>query len=816
MLTLSSSPEVSLMSRFLYLFVVLINFPLLASEVSFQSAQPVWPEGRETEMNLLVGFRTHFEAENGDRIVVRLAASTVYRMFLDSQFVGYGPARGPHGFYRVDEWDLSNKITTGGHILAVEVAGYNVDSYYTLDQPSFLQAEILRGNQVLASTGGEGELFEGGILTSRVQKVERYSFQRPFTDYWKLQRGWDDWKWNYLSPLGGKLAVQPRKQLLPRRVSYPVFDSLPPAKVIAEGTVKVGPLPEKPWKTWGLTAVPNEVKGFQEGEIPRVPSIEIQRFENSSRLQLDMPYASSSPVGQTGTYRLFDFWVNLTGFIGTVITCEKPSVVYLTFDELLTDGDVDYKRLGCANVVKYELEPGEHTIETFEPYTLRYLKILVAEGDCIFGKVYLREYVNPDTREARFESPDERLNRIFEAGKQSFRQNAVDVFMDCPHRERAGWLCDSFFTSRTAFDLGGNTQVEKAFFENYLMPPSFVHLPEGMLPMCYPSDHNNGNFIPNWAMWFVVQLEEYLHRSGDKELVEALKPKVQNLFRYFSKFENSDGLLEKLEKWVFVEWSAANDFVQDVNYPTNMLYAAALSSAGRMYGLTDLETRAEKIHEVVRRQSFDGEFFVDNAVREEGQLEVTRNRSEVCQYFAFYFGVATPESHPALWKNLCERFGPKRLEKGDFPEIHPANSFVGNVMRLELLSRAGRCRQMLEESVNYHLYMVEQTGTIWENVTSTASCNHGFGSHVVHTLFRDALGIKEIDPISKRITLRFTDVDLPWCKGTVPVGGKFVSLVWKKEGDQILYSVNAPDGFVIEVENLSGKELKKTPPLIFY
>ena len=66
---------------------------------------------------------------------------------------------------------------------------------------------------------------------------------------------------------------------------------------------------------------------------------------------------------------------------------------------------------------------------------------------------------------------------------------------------------------------------------------------------------------------------------------------------------------------MFVEWSEANDFVQDVNYPSNMLYAGALAAAGRMYGLPELTAKAEKIRETIRRQSFDGEFFVDNAVR---------------------------------------------------------------------------------------------------------------------------------------------------------------------------------------------------------
>jgi len=99
---------------------------------------------------------------------------------------------------------------------------------------------------------------------------------------------------------------------------------------------------------------------------------------------------------------------------------------------------------------------------------------------------------------------------------ETFRQNSLDLFMDCPSRERAGWLCDSFFTSRAAFDLAGDATVEHNFVENFLLPPTFEHLPDGMLPMCYPSDHNDGCYIPNWAMWFVIELEEYAARSHDQ------------------------------------------------------------------------------------------------------------------------------------------------------------------------------------------------------------------------------------------------------------------------------------------------------------
>jgi len=53
--------------------------------------------------------------------------------------------------------------------------------------------------------------------------------------------------------------------------------------------------------------------------------------------------------------------------------------------------------------------------------------------------------------------------------------------------------------------------------------------------------------FPNWALWFLVQLEQYLLRSGDHELVEALRPRALNLLDYFRPFQNEDGLLEKTE-----------------------------------------------------------------------------------------------------------------------------------------------------------------------------------------------------------------------------------------------------------------------------
>jgi hypothetical protein len=343
--------------------------------------------------------------------------------------------------------------------------------------------------------------------------------------------------------------------------------------------------------------------------------------------------------------------------------------------------------------------------------------------------------------------------------------------------------------------------MERMFFQNFLLPSKFDCLPDGMLPMCYPADHNDGVFIPNWAMWFVIQLDEYLQRSGDRATVDALKPRVLALVNYFKPFKNSDGLLEKLPGWVFVEWSHANKLVQDVNYPSNMTYAEVLACIARMYNMPEFKAEADAMKATIRKQSFDGTFFVDNAKRQpDGTLKPSGERTETCQYYAFFFRTATPETHAALWETLRADFGPDRRQTQKHPEIHFANAFIGNYLRLELLSRQGLTAQIFEETKGYFLKMADLTGTLWENDTPTASCCHGFASHVERLLYRDVLGIRSVDAVNKRVALGFADMPLQTCSGSMPVGAGAVKVSWRKASGSFFYHVEAPKGFDVTVD----------------
>lgn len=690
----------------------------------FQRAVPIWAKEREREMNCELAFRA---AISGAEAVLRLTASSIYRVWMNGEFVAAGPARAAHGFYRVDEISLTPYLKLKRNTLVVEVVAFNVNSYDTLDQPGFLTAEVIQNDKVTAATGDAS--FAVFDLHERIQRIQRYSFQRAFGEAYRLaaeKRGF------YLGSMDAKrleAAIQPDKRYLVRELKMPDFERLPAEEVIRMGRVRFDIPCAVPIRDRAYTNIGPKLKGYRMEELEEHLSDETQTFAWEEGMERP---ATPACVSLQNGYALYRFAYNATGFIRLHVQCEQACVVYLLFDEILTDGDVDFLRLTNCNCFKYYLGVGEHSIMSFAPYTMMYLKAVV-KGACTISDVSIIEYQHPEPA-VQIRIPDNQaLCLIRDSAVRTFRQNALDVFMDCPSRERAGWLCDSFFTARVEYVLTGTCTVEKVFLENFLLADQFEHLPEGMLPMCYPADHYDGVFIPNWAMWFVLELEEYLVRSGDTELIIRAKKRVFDLLRYLETFENADGLLERLPSWVFVEWSAANDWVQDVNFPSNMLYARMLQAVARLYQEPGLLKKSSSLREVIRKRSYNGHFFTDHEVIENGQYQNPGHQSEVCQYYAFFTGIADRQTDPELWETLVKAFGPGRAAEC-YPQVTPANAFIGDYLRLELLFLDGRVDTLLKDLQMYFQPMAEKTGTLWEHNLPSASCCHGFASHVLYWL----------------------------------------------------------------------------------
>ncbi len=679
----------------------------------------VWNKELRTEKNHTLAFVYQWNAEKGDTL--HLAASNLYRIFANGTLIGYGPARAPHGYSRVDSYDFSSYHGKTVR-LVLEVFASNINTYYIVDELPFLAAELLRNNSLIA----DASQFAAFHLTDRIAHVQRFSFQRSFVESYDmkqcrsvfLREGSD------MFPRVSTEEVKPNC-LLERRVSYPKLNTIWAENYMEQGTITIDDT-VTPMRDRSLTQIGDKLKGYPFDSLSECISDEVCGFLFHK--------ADCLPSLSEMTYQLYDLGRTLTGFFCIHLSVKTNTTFYLLFDEVCTvhksGTQVNPFRNTCCNVIKYHLAPGTYQLLSFEANSARFAALAVTQGDLSVSDFGMVLYENPDTDAFSFDTGDKELNSIIEAARHTLAQNAVDVLTDCPSRERAGWLCDSYFSSRAEALFTGKNLVEYNFLENYILSPPSPFLPKGMLPMCYPADHNDGIYIPNWAMWFVLELDNFWKRTNDRTLVDMAKQKIYDLIHFFSGYLNEDGLLENLDSWVFIEWSKCNDpdFICGVNYPSNMLYAAMLESAGTMYQDPTLILQARQMKSVIASQSFNGTFFEDNRIRCDGQLLPTGHTTETCQYYAFYFGVASPDEYPVLYQTLLDHFGPNRDHFHVYPDVFPSNAIVGNYLRLELLLNDGKYDQVLSECKSFFSKMAKQTGTLWEHSSQNASLNHGFAS----------------------------------------------------------------------------------------
>ena len=752
----------------------------------FKVAKPIWGKGETNELNSSLFFRT--SVENEENVTLRITANNFYRIYVDGKFYAYGPSRDAHDYYRVDTYPLSFQ-KEGAHVFVFEVSGYNCNSFYALNSEPFLQCEIEnKKHEILRATGKDFEIFEN---ETRIRKVTRFSYQRAFSESYnidgRLKKFLKGEESSYRK-IDAQILVD--KRLDERIVDYPKY-----------AKVKFSPIET------GKARIDENKKIYEDryqflDYLKIFPKRDWEIDSNKIASQLSFKKRENDfPLLKENDFVTYSYKRSLTGFLYLKIDVYEDSLLYILFDEVnIPEKDnpnlvgISFCRNTTHNCVTYSLKKGSYNLLSFEPYTLMYVRLVLLSGRCKIKSFDVFTYENPETK-IRFAFHNPKINSILNAAKNTFAQNALDLLTDCPSRERAGWLCDSFFSGQAEPLITGSNKVEEAFLDNYSKCKK-DDLPEGMIPMCYPADFPSKEFIPNWSLWYILELYNCQERNGYSRLIENSKSNICGILGYFEKLENEFGLLENLQGWVFVEWSKANDpeFIRGINFPSNMLYADALIKAGYLLKKEKLIEKGKKLKETIRALSFQNGFFVDNAVRDaQNQIIPTKNITETCQYYALFFDVIKKEDDPIFFEKMVQNFGEYRDDKTVYPNVYKSNVLMGIMMRLSVLNRYGYDHLVFKETIDYFYKMSSLTGTLWEHDSVFASLNHCFTSYIINIFLDASFGLKWIDNKKKVIHMSKKG---PTLEGRVslPLGKQSLTLSFRKKN----LLITKPDDYKIE------------------
>lgn len=693
----------------------------------------VWAEGQKNQMNRAFAFVLDLGKKQMGEIC--LSAASCYKVIADGKLMGFGPNRTAHGYARAAVYPFNAQYIT------VEAQSHFVPNFCWVKREPFFAC-------VLKTESGKeyfAEDFNCFALSDRVQKVRRYSFQRGFCETYINEK--DRTALYFCKPQNAFPRVKTEKaelpHLLPSETLNPALSEIFAGKVIDSGYCKTSP-EIAVYVDRTETLIGTVIEGFKRGEWQDFSTDEISRIT----------YLSGAKSGDYA-YETLDFSLIVTGIVEVEIIAGNAGEVFFAFDEILSDEKlktIKPFRGDTANVFKWTVKKaGVYNLSAFEPYAFRYANVITSAG--VKANVKVRAYENPEAGKMLFECDDKKIEQIMEAARHTFAHNAVDLLTDCPSRERAGWLSDSFFSSVAERVFTGDNKVERAFLQNYILADKSGH-PKGMIPRCYPADYyEEGGFIPNWSLWYILEIYKYFAQYGYDETVEKSRANVEGILNYFVDFENEFGVLEDLKGWIFVEWSAANnsDHINGINVPSNACYYASLLAAAKVYGIKGLKEKAEKVKDYLLKNAYVDGFFVDNLIRnEKGDIIPTENYTETCQYYMFFFKCADKHTHKELFDKMLNEYGKSDSSaSGGNPvkkQLTPSNMIYGVYMRLELLMREQKKVELLNECVRYFYDMTQKTGTLWENNTASASCDHGFASYVSRFIIYALFGFDVLYP----------------------------------------------------------------------
>ena len=263
--------------------------------------------------------------------------------------------------------------------------------------------------------------------------------------------------------------------------------------------------------------------------------------QSSPPIRVQHTYSSIKVSEPKPGIRVYDLGQNFAGWPRVTASGPAGSTVKMTPGELLTpDGLVTQRSSGGPNSFTFTLKgTGQETwAPRFTYYGFRYVQV---EGDARVEKME-GQFIHLDApRTGRFESSNQRFNRIHALIDAAIRSNLQHVMTDCPHREKLGWLEETYLMGPSIlynWDL-------RTFLPKMMRDMREAQLFNGLVPDIAPEYVAfRGGFrdSPEWGSAAVLLPMLDWEWYGDRQALASAYPSMQAYVRYLLS-QTKDGLL---------------------------------------------------------------------------------------------------------------------------------------------------------------------------------------------------------------------------------------------------------------------------------
>ena len=496
-----------------------------------------------------------------------------------------------------------------------------------------------------------------------------------------------------------------------------------------------------------------------------------------------------------------DFGKEYVGTIGLRVKGRKDDIIEIRCgEELQEDGRVRFDiRANCRYQEEINLTGKEDFVDFFDYKGFRYAEILhISSLDPEDVWIFSRNYPFP-TEEASFKSSDALMNRVWEICAHGVKIGTQDTYVDCPTREKGGFIGDALITAPVHLLLTGDVRVFRKFLKDCI---NSARLFPGMI--CHVPTYNISTAV-DYSLLVPLFLKEYYDYTGDNDFIRQLMPVVDGIIDYYSQWENQCGLLEhimppkknpqNLDTFV-LDWP---DNLRDgydfklaktgVCTVINLQYFGAMKKTAEMYRILGDVQRAQ-VYEKRSEQVAKGLFAT--CYEHDAGLFLDAPDSKHCALHAnalsLFYGLKPPKGYGPMVDLIMKR----RLNCGVYFAY-----FV--IQGLYNIGESEKAYDLLSGTDLHSWYNMVKSATttcmeVWgpEQKRNTSWC-HPWSSSPIIFYSREILGIRCAAPAMKAIEVAPHIPDsIDHMELSYPIPNGRICASFQRVGERIDYTISAP------------------------
>ena len=743
----------------------------------------IWLAEADPVVNSYVRVRKSFKlSDKPDSALIKTCANSLYKLYINGQYVGKGPVRSDERRGYFDTFDVAQLLHKGANVIAILAHHIGEPTYASaagrpglickLEIESEGETQIIGSDETWKIQRATEWLGDGARLNNKLGFQEIYDAAGAVADWTEIkckEKGWED------AAAVGAPGDSAFGELAPRQIPHLREQTVLPRSIVAIGnTAEVGndtPVSEIP----DIMAATPIVK-LRSGQV---------KDEQALLTEAGVAHIKT-PRGDKGVAILLDFGWEVFGNVEVGIAGSASGIIDLGYSEDIIDGHIAPTLQDTKCTDRILIKKGALAWQSFEPRAFRYLQIEFRRCSKPVALEYVR--INQTTYAAErvgdFECSDRLLNDIWAAGAYTTELCMQDTFIDCPWREQAQWWTEARILSRAAYYAFNDTALLAQGLRQFASSQD----KDGAVLALYPAGVEMS--APDLSLLWVYSILDYYAFSDDADLVSELYPAIERLMDWFGRFVNADGLLEDVPGHVQIdhadlpregEVTALNCF-----YHQGLRVAAMLAMiAGKADKAEEYVASAHRLKVAINKFLYVPRQGLYSDCRKNRQLVETFSRQT--NILAALFEIADQYQKAGILR---------RLAGNSVPEL--TTPYFASYY-LEALYSADNHTEALAYMRHTWGEMINSGATtLWEDFVTRGCLCHGSAVSPVRDLIAEYVGIKPVAGQHRFVVTPHIG-DLKWARGTFATDFGPLMVAWKTLRHGLQIDVEVPQGVRVDV-----------------